>query len=148
MSDSEDERILSSLINGTESTKRVEAEYSAKREASRRKLSDKQLENLKKMRENKLQKSQQRKSKKQEDDYINKILTEKEDVLLERLRSKLKKEGRDVDIVAHDEPVKPRSSIKPPRDFVNPPEPPKAKEPEAPEPPQPQKPVNPFIHLF
>lgn len=140
MSDSEDERILSSLINGKS---KVEAEYTP----TRRKLSDKQLENLKKMRENKQQKSQQRKSKKQEDDYINKILTEKEDVLLERLRSKLKKEGRDVDIVTHDEPVKPRSSIKPPRDFVHPPEPPKAKEPEAPEPPQ-QKPVNPFLHLF
>lgn len=151
-SDSEDDRLMK-LLQRSESSHdaRVEADYATKPNKSSsggRRLSDKQLENLRKMRENKQKKSNERKANKQEEDYINKLLTEKEDILLERLRNKLQKEGRSVDVVHHDEPVKPKSSIKPPKEYTHPIEPPKAKEPEAPEPPPPQKPINPFLSLF
>lgn len=133
MSDSEDD-----------SVKHVEAEYKPKK----RQLSDKQLENLRKMRESKINKLKEKKAKKQEDEYIARILTEKEDILLERLKEKLQKENRQVEIVNKDEPVKPRSARKPKKESTK--ELPKPKEPEAPEPPPPppQKPSNPFMHLF
>lgn len=147
-------------------TRKVEAEYAHKPVSKKvvfdeqteptqqapktRKVTEKQLENLRKMRENKLKKTNERRVKQQEEDYTNKILDKilNENVLLERLREKLMKEGRVIDVIDNDEPVKPRSTMKPPKEFTHPREPPKAKEPEAPEPPPPQKPVNPFMYLF
>jgi hypothetical protein len=130
-----------------ENTKKVEAEYATPPKTTK-KLTEKQLENLKKMRENKLNKSKERKAKKQEDEYIERILTEKEEILLQRLKEKLQKENRNIEILNKDEPVKPRSARKPKKESIM--EQPKPKEPEAPEPPPPppQKPHNPFMHLF
>lgn len=128
-----------------ENTKKVEAEYATPTKTTK-KLTEKQLENLKKMRENKLNKSKERKAKKQEDDYIERILTEKEEILLQRLKEKLQKENRNIEILTKDEPVKPRSARKPKKEPTM--EQPKAKEVEAPEPPPAQKPHNPFMHLF
>jgi hypothetical protein len=136
------------LRNVDEILNKVEAEYAILPRKTTKKPTEKQLENLRKMRESKIQKSKEKKAKKQEEEYINKILTEKEDVLLARLRDKLKKEGRDIDVIDYDEPVKPRSTRKPPKEYTYPSEPPKPKEPEAPEPQPVQKPVNPFMHLF